>query len=316
MAAITDIARIRPETLQDRLRYLLDRTAFLGPVFILPAILYILILIGFPLLLALYFSLTNISVYNLQSGYGFVGIKNFTGLLNDSIFRQALGNTLIFAISSQILSMILGKIMALILMQNFWGKSIVRVLMLLPWAVPIALGTLGWKWMFDSLYSIINWTLQTLGILGPDQWPQWLGVPNLAMISIIIVFAWKSFPFAAVIFLAAMTAIPQDIIDAAKTDGAGFWRQTFQINLPIIMPIVGVGLIFGVVFAFTDMGIIWLLTKGGPINSTHVLGSYAFQIGILSGDIARGAAISIYFLPILLIAMVLTLRWLRRREIS
>ena len=314
MAAITEQPIPNQDAFREKLRFVLDRTTILGPIFILPAITYIAVMLGFPLLLALYYSVTNISVYNLNSGYTFVGLKNFSRLLGDSIFRQALWNTFIFAISSQILAMVLGKIMALLLMKDFRGKSIVRVLVLLPWAVPIALGILGWKWMFDSLYSVINWTAQYVGILGPDQWPQWLGIPNLAMLSIIIVFAWKSFPFAAVIFLAAMTSIPQDIIDASEVDGAGFWRKTFQVNLPLIMPIVGVGLVFGIVFAFSDMGIIWLLTKGGPINTTHVLSSYAFQIGILSGDIASGAAISIYLLPILLIAMVLTLRNLQRRE--
>jgi multiple sugar transport system permease protein len=226
-----------------------------------------------------------------------------------------LRNTLIFAISSQLLAMILGQVTALVLMKDFRGKAIVRVVILLPWAVPIALGSLGWKWMFDSLYSIINWTLRAFHILGPDQWPQWLGTSKLAMISIIVVHAWKSFPFIAVIILGAMGAIPQDIIDAARVDGAGFWRQTFQINLPIVAPIVAVGVIFGTVFAFTDMSVVWLLTKGGPINSTHVLGSYAFQVGIASGDIGQGAAISLFLVPILLVAMVLTLRAMRRREL-
>jgi len=266
-------------------------------------------------LLATYFSLTDITINNLQLGFSFVGLENFTALSGDPIFRRALRNTLIFAIASQFLAVILGQATALVLMQDFRGKTIVRVLILLPWAVPIALGVLGWKWMFDSLYSIVNWTLQALHILGPDQWPQWLGTPSLAIISVIIVHAWKAFPFAAVIFLGAMTAIPQDISDAARVDGAGFWRRTFQINLPIIAPIVLVGLIFSTVFAFTDLSVVWLLTKGGPINSTHVLGSYAFQVGIISGDIGQGAAISLFLVPILMVAMVLTLKTIRRREL-
>lgn len=298
-----------------RFRYLLDRVEVLGPVFMAPAILYMAALLGLPFLLAIYFSLTNITINNIQLGFSFVGLENFIELFRDRIFQQALRNTLIFAITSQLLALILGQITALILMQDFRGKAVVRVLILLPWAVPIALGALGWKWMFDSLYSIINWTLQAFHILGSDQWPQWLGTPHLAMISVIIVHAWRAFPFAAVIFLGAMTAIPQDIIDAARVDGAGFWRQTFEVNLPIIAPIVLVGLIFSTVFAFTDMSVIWLLTKGGPINSTHVLGSYAFQVGIISGDIGQGAAISLFLVPILMVAMVLTLRAIRRREL-
>jgi len=298
-----------------RLSYLLDRTEVLGPLLMAPAILYMVVLLGFPFLLAIYFSLTDVTINNIQLGFSFVGTKNFAELFRDSIFRQALRNTLIFAISSQLLAMILGQTTALVLMRNFRGKTLVRVLILLPWAVPIALGVLSWKWMFDSLYSIVNWTLRALHILGPGQWPQWLGTPTLAMIAIIVVHAWKSFPFIAVIIMGAIGSIPQDIIDAAKVDGAGFWRQTFQINLPIVAPIVSVGVIFGTVFAFTDMSVVWLLTKGGPINSTHVLGSYAFQVGIVSGDIGQGAAISLFLVPILMLAMVLTLRAMRRREL-
>jgi len=298
-----------------RFRYLLDRVEVLGPVFMAPAILYMVALLGLPFVLAIYFSLTNLTINNIQTGFSFVGLANFVELFRDSIFRQALRNTLIFAIASQLLAMILGQVTALILMQDFRGKAIVRVMIMLPWAVPIALGVLGWKWMYDSLYSIINWTLRAFHILGPGQWPQWLGTSNLAMISITIVHAWKSFPFVAVIILGAMTSIPQDIIDAARVDGAGFWRQTFQVNLPIVAPIVSVGVIFGTVFAFTDMSVVWLLTKGGPVNSTHVLGSYAFQVGIVSGDIGQGAAISLFLVPILMVAMVLTLRAMRRREL-
>jgi multiple sugar transport system permease protein len=309
------MAVVARESGSARFRYLLDRVEVLGPVFMAPAILYMVALLGLPFLLAIYFSLTDITINNIQVGFSFVGLENFIGLFRDRIFRQALQNTLIFAIASQLLAMILGQVTALILMQDFRGKTIVRVAVLLPWAVPIALGVLGWKWMFDSLYSIINWTLRAFHILGPDQWPQWLGIPNLAMISVIIVHAWKAFPFVAVIFLGAMTAIPQDIIDAARVDGAGFWRRTFQVNLPIIAPIVAVGVIFGTVFAFTDMSVVWLLTKGGPVNSTHVLGSYAFQVGIVSGDIGQGAATSLFLVPILMVAMVLTLRAMRRREL-
>jgi multiple sugar transport system permease protein len=309
------VAVISRESGSARFRRQLDRVQVLGPLLMAPAILYMVAFLGLPFLLAIYFSLTDLTINNIQGGFSFVGLENFVELFRDSIFLQALRNTLTFAIVSQLLSMILGQITALILMKNFRGKVIVRVLILLPWAVPIALGVLGWKWMFDSLYSLINWTLRAFHILGPDQWPNWLGTSDLAMISVIIVHAWKAFPFAGVVFLGALMAIPQDVIDAAKVDGAGFWRQTFQVNLPIIAPIVSVGLVFSTVFAFTDMSVVWLLTKGGPINSTHVLGSYAFQVGIVSGDIGQGAAISLFLVPVLMVAMILTLRAMRRREL-
>jgi multiple sugar transport system permease protein len=309
------VAVISRESGSARFRRQLDRVQVLGPLLMAPAVLYMVAFLGLPFLLAIYFSLTDLTINNIQGGFSFVGLENFVELFRDSIFLQALRNTLTFAIVSQLLSMILGQITALVLMKNFRGKAIVRVLILLPWAVPIALGVLGWKWMFDSLYSLINWTLRAFHILGPDQWPNWLGTSDLAMISVIIVHAWKAFPFAGVVFLGALMAIPQDVVDAAKVDGAGFWRQTFQVNLPIIAPIVSVGLVFSTVFAFTDMSVVWLLTKGGPINSTHVLGSYAFQVGIVSGDIGQGAAISLFLVPVLMVAMILTLRAMRRREL-
>lgn len=293
----------------------LEQKQVLGALFMAPAVLYMGAFLGLPFVLAIYFSLTDLTINNLQSGASFIGLENFVELFRDRIFLQALRNTIVFAVASQLLSMVLGQLTAFVLMRDFRGKALVRVLILLPWAVPIALGVLGWKWMYDSLYSIINWTLRALHILGPDQWPNWLGVPDLAMISVIIVHAWKAFPFAAVVFMGALTAIPQDIIDAAKVDGAGYFRQMFQINLPIIAPIVSIGLIFSTVFAFTDMSVVWLLTKGGPINSTHVLGSYAFQVGIISGDIGHGAAISLFLVPILMLAMILVLSAMRRREL-
>lgn len=293
----------------------LEQKQVLGALFMAPAVLYMGAFLGLPFILAIYFSLTDLTINNLQSGASFIGLENFAELFRDSVFLQALRNTLVFAIASQLLSIVLGQLTAFVLMRDFRGKALVRVLILLPWAVPIALGVLGWKWMYDSLYSIINWTLRAIHILGPDQWPNWLGAPDLAMISVIIVHAWKAFPFAAVVFMGALTAIPQDIIDAAKVDGASYLRQMFQINLPIIAPIVSIGLIFSTVFAFTDMSVVWLLTKGGPINSTHVLGSYAFQVGIVSGDIGQGAAISLFLVPILMLAMILVLSAMRRREL-
>jgi multiple sugar transport system permease protein len=181
--------------------------------------------------------------------------------------------------------------------------------------VPIALATVAWEWMFDSLYSVINWTLIALGLLSRANAPNWLGTPDLAMICVIIVNAWRFFPFAIVIFLAGITAVPQDVLDAATVDGAGFWRRNYQIIVPIIAPIVVVGLIFGTVFTFTDLSIVYLLTMGGPVGATSVLGFQGFQVGILSGDVAHGAAISLFMFPVLFILVILMLRFIRRREI-
>jgi multiple sugar transport system permease protein len=294
-------------------RFLLDRSELLGPLFMAPAILYIVLLVALPFLLTIYYSVSAYSIYN--PSYSFVGLRNFWDVIDDDVFRKTLANTFIFTVLSQVLALLLGKIAALLLLRDFPGRRIARALIILPWAVPVALATLAWLWMFDSLYSVINWTLQAVGLIDAGHWPQWLGEQDLAMASVIMVHAWRLFPFGAVIFLAGLTSVPRDVLDAATIDGAGFWRRNYVIILPMITPIILIALIFGTVFTFTDMSVVYLLTKGGPINGTHVLGSLAFQVGILSGDVAHGAVICLFLLPFLLVAVIFLLRFLRRREI-
>ena len=309
MVALSDTARRQGS----RFEFVFDRPRVLGSLFLAPAILYVLALVGIPFLLAVYYALSAYSIYN--PSYHFVGLRNFIDVVQSDIFRRTLANTFIFTFGSQILGLILGKFGALLLLRPFPGRRIVRALIILPWAVPIALATVAWEWMFDSLYSVINWTLIALGLLSRANAPNWLGTPDLAMICVITVNAWRFFPFAIVIFLAGITAVPQDVLDAATVDGAGFWRRNYQIIVPIIAPIVVVGLIFGTVFTFTDLSIVYLLTMGGPVGATSVLGFQGFQVGILSGDVAHGAAISLFMFPVLFILVILMLRFIRRREI-
>ena len=296
-----------------RLRFILDRRDVLGAVFVAPAILYVLLLVGLPFLMAVYYSVSAYTIYD--PSWRFVGLSNFAQIVQDPAFLQVLSNTFIFTFGSQFLGLILGKFGALLLLRPFPGRKFVRAMVILPWAVPIALATVAWQWMFNSLYSVINWTLIALGIITRSQAPNWLGNPDLAMLSIIVVNAWRFFPFAIVIFLAGITAIPQDVLDAATVDGAGFWRRNYQIIVPMILPIVAIGLIFGIVFTFTDMSIVFLMTMGGPVGATSVLGYAGFQTGIVSGDVSHGAAISLFMLPVLLVVVVAMLRFIRRREI-
>jgi multiple sugar transport system permease protein len=296
-----------------RLRLALDRREVMGPIFIAPAIIYVIALIGIPFLLAIYYGVSAYTIFN--PSYNFVGVRNILDVVESDIFQRTLINTFIFTISAQVIALVLGKFAALLLLRDFPGRRFARALIILPWAVPISLSTLAWKWMFDSLYSVINWTLQAVGLIDAAHWPQWLGQEDLAMLSVIIVHAWRLFPFAAVIFLAGLTSVPQDVLDAATMDGAGFWRRNYQIIVPIIAPIIFIALIFGTVFTFSDLSVVYLLTNGGPINSTHVLGTLAFQVGILSGDVSHGAVISLFLFPFLLIAVVFLLRVMRRQEI-
>ena len=296
-----------------RFRFILDRRDVLGAVFVAPAILYVLLLVGVPLLLSMYYSVSAYTIYNPT--WRFVGLANFAQIVENPDFLRTLGNTFIFTFGSQFLGLVLGKFGALLLLRPFPGRKIVRALIILPWAVPIALATVAWQWMFDSLYSVINWTMIALGVIERSDAPNWLGNPHLAMLCVIVVNAWRFFPFAIVIFLAGITAVPQDVIDAATVDGAGFWRRNYQIIVPMILPIVTIGLIFGIVFTFTDLSIVFLMTMGGPVDATSVLGFEGFQVGIVSGDVSHGAAISLFMLPVLFVVVIFMLRFIRRREI-
>jgi len=296
-----------------RFRFILDRRDVLGAVFVAPAILYVLLLVGVPLLLSIYYSVSAYTIYN--PSWHFVGLANFAQIVENPDFLRTLSNTFIFTFGSQFLGLVLGKFGALLLLRPFPGRKIVRALIILPWAVPIALATVAWQWMFDSLYSVINWSMIALGVIDRSDAPNWLGNPHLAMLCVIVVNAWRFFPFAIVIFLAGITAVPQDVIDAATVDGAGFWRRNYQIIVPMILPIVTIGLIFGIVFTFTDLSIVFLMTMGGPVGATSVLGFEGFQVGILSGDVSHGAAISLFMLPVLFVVVIFMLRFIKRREI-
>ncbi len=297
-----------------RLGHFLDSEKWLGRLMIGPAILFIVAVVGFPFFLALFYSVSNITVGS--ESMAFVGLENFKNVIQDPTFRQALWNTFVFAIVSNVVVLVLAKVLALALLKDFRGKWFVRLLILLPWVAPISLGSIGWLWILDSIYSIINWTLRAVGIFGPHTWPIWLGQPNLAMASIITVHAWRLLPLATIILLAGLTSIPQDIHDAAAVDGAGFWRHLFEITIPLVMPIMLVAVLFGIVFTFTDMIVIYVLTRGGPYDMTQVLASLAFFTGIDGGDLAQGAAIALFLLPVLAVSAILLLRVARRAEVT
>ncbi|MFQ5968431.1 MAG: carbohydrate ABC transporter permease [Acidimicrobiia bacterium] len=296
------------------LRFLLDREEWLGRLMIAPAILYIAALIGFPFFLALYYSVSDVTVGSQR--LGFAGLENFRDIVQNPSFRRALGNTFIFAFVSQALVLVLAKVLALVLLKDFRGKWVVRLLILLPWVAPISLGSIGWLWILDSIYSVINWTLQAVGVFGAHTWPIWLGDPTLAMVSIIGVHVWRLLPLATVILLAGLTSIPRDIHDAAAVDGAGFWRHLFQITVPLVFPIMLVAVLFGLVFAFTDMIVVFVLTRGGPYDTTQVLASLAWFTGIDGGNLSGGAAIALFLFPVLLAGAIVLLRLARRAEVA
>ena len=285
----------------------------LGRVMLAPAISYILLLVGVPFLLALFYSVSDVTVGNRD--LHFVGLENFTNALRNPTFLRSLRNSFIFALVSQSLVVVLASVLAAALQKDFRGKWLVRMLILLPWVAPISLGSIGWLWIFEPIYSVINWTLRSVGIFGPRTWPIWLGEPKLAMASVITVHVWRLLPLATVITLGGLTSIPQDIHDAASVDGARFWRHHFQITVPLVLPIMLVAMLFGIVFAFTDMIVIFVLTRGGPYDMTQVLASLAFFTGIDGGDLAGGAAIALFLFPMLAVSAIFLLRLARRSEV-
>jgi len=286
----------------------------LGAVMFLPAILYVLAVIGVPFVLAFIYSLGDVKIASV--GYHFVGLQNFRSVLQSPTFRRSLYDSIVFTVGTQIVVLVGSTILALALKDKFRGRGLVRFLILLPWVAPVSLGAIGWKWILDSLYSVINWVLIAMHLVRPFDAPMWLGEPALAMISVIGVESWRLLPFSTVILLAGLTAIPRDIPEAAAVDGAGFWRTMFQITIPMILPIFNVAVLFGVIFTFTDMTVVYILTRGGPYDTTQVLPSLAFFTGVLGGDLAEGAAISIFLVPLLVAVAYLMLRVAHRTEVA
>jgi len=286
----------------------------LGAVMFLPAILYVLAVVGVPFVLAFIYSVGDVKIASV--GYHFVGLENFRSVLQSPTFRRSLYDSVVFTVGTQIIVLVGSTILALALKEHFRGRGLVRFLILLPWVAPVSLGAIGWKWILDSLYSVINWVLIAVHLVRPFEEPMWLGEPSLAMMSVIGVESWRLLPFSTVILLAGLTAIPRDIPEAAAVDGAGFWRTMFQITIPMMLPIVNVAVLFGIIFTFTDMTVVYILTRGGPYDTTQVLPSLAFFTGVLGGDLAEGAAISIFLVPLLMAVAYLMLRVAHRSEVA
>ncbi len=294
-----------------RRRYLADHEGFLGPIGLLPAVIYIVALVGFPFVLAIIYSISNATVGN--PNYDIVGLQTFRRLMADPVFQQSLWNTFVFTFVSNALVVVLAKALAMVLVADFKGKWFVRFLVLLPWTTPASLAAINWLWTLDSIFSPIDWLLRQAGIIEANMY--WLGKPGLAMTSIIVVHTWRITPLAAVIIMAGLSAIPTEINDAAQVDGAGFWRKLFEITIPLLAPIIAVAVLFGVILTITDMSVVYVLTRGGPSNSTQVLSSWAFFKGIPGGNLAHGAATALFLFPILVGVAALILRMARRREV-
>lgn len=284
---------------------LADRAAFLASAMLVPVALYMVLLVGFPFVMAFVYSFSNVTVGNPH--FRMIGFANFVTVITDPIFRKSLMNTCIFTFTSIGLVLVLSNMLSELLMRELRFKWLIRFLIMLPWTAPIALGAIGFLWFLDSVFSPLDWMLRTWGLLGkpdallgPMSNLYWLGRPGLAMASVIVVHVWRLLPLATMIRIAGMNSIPPEILEAAQMDGARYYRRLFHIVLPLLLPVISVTVLFSTLFTFTDMTVVWVLTKGGPPdNSTQVLSSLAFLKGIQGGDLAQAAAIALFFFPVL-----------------
>ena len=288
-----------------------DREGLLSRVFLLPTVVYIVGLVAVPFFLAIAYSFSDVTAG--QPSYDFIGVRNYVRIFGDPVFWKSLQNTLVFTVISMLLIVVFGKVLANILVADFKGKWIVRLLVLLPWTTPVSLSAVAWLWLLDSIYSPIDYVLRNVGLIDSNLY--YLGQPKLAMASVIAVHVWRLVPLAAVIIMAGLIAIPQEINEQAQVDGAGFWRRFFEITVPMCMPVIAVAGLFGAIFTATDMTVAYVLTRGGPNNATQVLSSWAFFKGIEGSDVAQGAAIALFLFPLLLAAAIAILRVVRKMEV-
>ncbi len=297
-----------------RERYLLDSERLLGPALMAPAVVYLLLVVAYPLVLAFLYAFSDVTTGS-QSLH-FVGFQTFIAAVKDPVFLTTLRNTFVFTAISQALVVILSTVLGFVLTASFRGRWFVRFLVLLPWTTPVALSAVIWLWMLDSIFSPFDWFAQLLHIVPPGGHIVFLGQSDLAMGSVIALQTWRILPLATVILMAGLSAIPAEVNDAAEVDGAGFWRRLFGITLPLLSPVMTVALLFGIVFTFTDMAAVFVLTGGGPGNATQVLASWAFYKGISGGNLAVGAADALIMFPVLLGLAAILLRIASRAEVS
>lgn len=289
---------------------LLEDERWLAAALLLPAVVLLSLFIAYPFVEGVWLAVTDARVG--IAGH-FVGLQNFEALWNDSIFRVAVRNTFVYTGVASVFKLGLGLWLALLLNRNFRGKAFTRAFILLPFIIPTVLSTFAWKWMFDPTFSVINWTLFHLGLIHARI--NWLGDPDLALISVIVVNVWRGVPFFAISLLAGLQTINPELQEAAAIDGARPWQRFWHVTWPLLLPVTMVVLLFSVIQTFADFQLVYVLTGGGPANATQLFATYAYQIGVGTGLLSQGAAISLAMFPFLLIVVVVQLLYIRRVEV-
>lgn len=288
-----------------------NQEKILGPALVAPAVLILLLLIAYPFCISIWLSMTDKMIARSDTG-NFIGFANFAKLLKNSIFQRTTLNTFNYALVSVFFKLVLGMLMALVLDEVKIFKNLFRGALLLPWIVPTSLSALGWLWMFDSEFSVLNRIFLDWGLIQDKI--IWLGTPKMAMLSVQMVNIWRGIPFFGISLLAGLQAIPQELYEAADIDGASAWKKFWNVTFPLLMPVTVVVTVYSIVQTFADFQIIYVLTRGGPVNSTHLFATLTHQTAIIAGRLGEGAAISLFMFPILVIAIVFQLRYLQKQD--
>jgi multiple sugar transport system permease protein len=285
----------------------LDQEQTLAWLLVGPLVLLLLGLVAYPFGVAVMYALSD---RTLAEPGRFVGLANVWNLWDNQIYRQTLWNTIVYTIGATILKLGAGLGLALVLNEKLPLKRLIRSAVLLPWIVPTVLSAMAWLWLLTPNFSVLNWILVHSGL--SQRGLPWLTSPSLAMFSVILVNTWRGIPFFAITLLAGLQTIPGDLYEASAIDGAGPWHRFRYVTLPLLQPILLITLVLSMIWTFSDFQVVYGLTQGGPMNSTHVLATLSYQVGLASGNIGEGAAISLTMLPLLLILIVWQIRHLRR----
>lgn len=290
-----------------RPRELLEREASLGLILMVPGALLLVSFMAYPFFLGIWLSLTDTMIGRPGS---FVGLQNFTFLLSDTIFQQTARNTFTYALVTVPFKLVLGLGLALVLNNAMPFRSAIRAGVLMPWIVPTALSSLGWFMIFDPVFSPLSWILRSWGLI--TQNINFLGDPVLAISSVMVANIWRGTPFFAITLLAGLQAVPAELHEAAAIDGAGVWHRFRHVTLPVVRGVMLIATLFSIIWTFADFQLIYIMTKGGPANQTHIFGTYAYQIGLWATALGQGAAIALYMFPVLALFAILLLIYLRR----
>jgi len=295
--------------IRGRLSRALENPTVLGLLFVAPAELVLLIFLAYPFILGLWLGFTDTVVGREGS---FVGLENYQELLEDSAFRLTVFNTFLYTVVAVLLKAVLGIGLAVVLNRDFKAKGLVRAIVLLPWIVPTALSAICFWWLYDSTFSGISWVLMRLGLI--DNMINFLGDPWNARFSLIAANVWRGIPFFTIGLLAGLQTISPELYEAADLDGASSWSKFRKITLPLITPLLAVVTAFSTIWTFADFQLIWIITKGGPAGATHVFGTLSFQRAMAGGHFGEGAAISNFMLPILVVCVLISFKYLRRDD--